>query len=523
MDKMIKFSKEWFVTSAKPEIKEAAKNLKQGVDSGAEGNLNKTVFSMGGDSASIQEWIEILPKGSEMQKLIEQYGGFDNLFRLMDTDQDDIISQEETNDAAGADTPEHETRLDKNFNAKDLQTIYENVMAVEEAEVEKTDTKTTYTFKDGTKTEVEYDSDGNVLKSVAEGVDEDGNKVKRTYDKDGILLEVLSANGGKSNVSSLNGLKVTNVTDEQGRIISTTYEGKKASEGKTVETKYNDDGSKVVTTKTIGRTIIENYDKAGNLTDKKETYEYENSAHGALDGTVEPTWQGRTGDCWLIAGTNSLARTELGAKMIKDVIHKNDDGSVTITLKGANKTYTYTPEQIMSYEYAINKEYTATGDLDMNLIEMAVSDYRREIIATTPESEIPREMKDANNRAPLEGGTGEESMFYLTGIKGNTTSDVKAIGKEIDKFQQNPQKYAMVVNFKEDDPTVYCEEAEEFGWSRSDIVEILDKHAYTVNRVDEKNVWLKDPKDSYWEIRYPKDKFYQNVQRISSVDLESAN
>lgn len=516
MDEIRKYSREWFITNSSSKAKESAKNLKNGAENKVDGSLNRGVFN--GDKEDVKGWLEIVKNGAETERLIKEYGGFDNIFALIDTDEDGVIDDDEISAMAGVDTPEDEERLDKKFTTKDLQMIYDNVMAVDSAKVEETENKKTYKYNDGSKTEVEYDKDGNIQKTTSYKSDEDGKIVRKTYDKDGKLLEVDTGDGNKQGITEQNGLKVKNFTDDKGRIIKTVTEGKTEKDKKTVDTEYHNDGSKTVTTDTIGRHIVEKYDKNEKLISKDIVYKYE-SDMGGLDGVIEDTYQGTAGDCWLLAGVNSVAQTPAGKEMIKNAIHKNDDGSVTITLKGVDRSYTYTPEELVSYDYASSPMATATGDLDMNLIERAVSEYRRELLSK-PEAEIPRSMKQATKRDPLNAGTGEESMFYLTGKKGYTTGDTNKIKQDIDKFAQKPDNYGIVVNFKQGDPDIYSHEAAEMG-TREDAVEIISNHAYTVSRVDDKNVYVRDPKDSYWEIKYPKEKFFENVAQCSTVDFKN--
>lgn len=514
MDKIQKFSKEWFVTSASNETKAAARNLKQGAENNVQGNLERNVFD--GTKQDVESWLSLIKKGPEVTKIIEQYGGLDNLFNLIDTDFDGNITPEESLGAASADTPEDAEKLDTKFTAKDLQEIYANVTAVDEAEVEETEKSKIYKFKDGSKTEVEYDSDGNVLKSVTEKTNKDGKVTKSVYDAAGKLVEVQGDGGEKQNIQQEDDLKIKNVTDEQGRIIKTVVEGKKVSQNKTVDIQYSKDGSKTVTTDTVGRTVVEKFDKDGNLVNKQQNFKYEGDL-GGLDGIIDNTYQGSTGDCWLLAGVNAVAQTPAGKKILEDAIQIHEDGNVTITLKGVDRSYTYTPEQILSYEYASSPSATATGDYDMNLIEMAVTDYRKELLAK-PENERPRAMKQANARSPLNGGTGEEIINYLTGKKGFTTADSNRIQNDIDAFAKNPERYAIVVNFRNDAENIYSEEAAELG-DMSNVVNVISQHAYTISKVDDENVYVRDPRDSYWEIKYPKDKFFQNVIQASTVDL----
>lgn len=93
-------------------------------------------------------------------------------------------------------------------------------------------------------------------------------------------------------------------------------------------------------------------------------------ANGVID---EDFNQGRVGDCWLIAALNSLRLTEEGREMLSDIISLDSLGNVKVILKGVDREYIVTPEELTG------SDELAKGDLDVRAIEIAVVRFLHEI------------------------------------------------------------------------------------------------------------------------------------------------
>lgn len=66
--------------------------------------------------------------------------------------------------------------------------------------------------------------------------------------------------------------------------------------------------------------------------------------NGKIDGSFE---QGKTGDCWLLAGVISLLRKKSGINALNSLLtFDKNSNSVIVHLKGVNKSYTITNEEI---------------------------------------------------------------------------------------------------------------------------------------------------------------------------------
>ena len=150
---------------------------------------------------------------------------------------------------------------------------------------------------------------------------------------------------------------------------------------------------------------IENYSKEGNLisikqnSDKKE-YKLANQTYtknlqegyslntGKVDlatlkgdininGKIEPSKQGELADCYFLAQINALAGTDFGKSAIKNSITDNDDGSYTVSLKGADKSYKISKQEILYAKTLTQDGYNvySEGDDDVLLLELAFEKY----------------------------------------------------------------------------------------------------------------------------------------------------
>ena len=285
-----------------------------------------------------------------------------------------------------------------------------------------------------------------------------------------------------------------------------TYDAPGTVDDKTKTRTYNDDGSYREVVDTIGMTTTTDYNAGGRWTTKTETVKYDS------DGIIGDTEQESVGDCWILAGVNSLRETEIGAKILNDSIVQNDDGSVTVLLNGLGQEYTFSPEEIALNQYQTpDKEYSS-GDTDMNLIEMAIGKYREELIASGDYTANSRNLDrtaggNATVEDPLKGGQLDEAIYYLTGIKPSYNKDKAGIEDALNTMKNDTEiKYATTVNFLEADPSVTSGK-------------IVTKHAYSLVSVDDDNVYLVNPWHADQVITYPKADFLNNVKRLSITDL----
>ena len=205
-----------------------------------------------------------------------------------------------------------------------------------------------------------------------------------------------------------------------------------------------------------------------------------------IDGVIDDFNQNNeVGDCWLIAGLQTLSQTTWGRQAIKDSIKEDSDGNITVHLEGAygsKKDFTVTYKEIAE---AIDNNTMASGDRDIIAFEIAIEKYRNQY-----------------NEKIDDGGRFEEISRLILG-KNRPFSLLTNSGEYIsalNQFKNNPDKYAIYASFELED----------------------QYHAYTVKRIEKDSkgkeyVIFSNPWNSRAEIKMSKSEFVQKVDTISVV------
>lgn len=94
-------------------------------------------------------------------------------------------------------------------------------------------------------------------------------------------------------------------------------------------------------------------------------------ANGKIDSSFKQGIYAR--DCWIISTIKSLSINPKGQKMLDDIMSIDENGDVTVQLKGVDKRYTISKEELEGAN-----EF-AQGDLDVRAIEIAIRRYLNEI------------------------------------------------------------------------------------------------------------------------------------------------
>lgn len=208
---------------------------------------------------------------------------------------------------------------------------------------------------------------------------------------------------------------------------------------------------------------VENYSKEGNLisikqnSDKKE-YKLANQTYtknlqegyslntGKVDlatlkgdininGKIEPSKQGELADCYFLAQINALAGTDFGKTAIKNSITDNDDGSYTVSLKGADKSYKISKQEILYAKTLTQDGYNvySKGDDDVLLLELAFEKYYLETQGIADDNFI-KESKNELIKTKNQSGEIFENRttFSYGGFGGNferanTNQDIAAL------------------------------------------------------------------------------------------------
>lgn len=473
------YTKEWFVKNCSKEQLEKLEVLNKNNNS-YDVPLSRSVFE--GSVDKIEDRMHTNRGMSFAQKNLIESIGIENLVEILDADKDGNITKEEIDNVSVMSDDEFQEKENSYFSAKDFQVIYENAMNAKDCIVKNGNFEDIYIYPDGSKTTIRKDLNGNVLSK---------NEVKP--------LE----NGGKviSDFIYADEKKIKSNYDENGRFLGVEILTKNVEKNKSLSIKRNQNGNIDVEEKTVGKSITTSYSQQKEILNKKLEVHYNS------DNTVGNTRQRDIGECWVLSGVNALRDTKEGAKIIKDSITHNDDGSITVKLKGLKKSYTYSAEQIVAGKYNNdkNQKFASGDDADMRVLELAFADYRRSIIPSFG-NKIMEKLDMPTKKDPLNGGYMAEALFVLTGVVPKVGRIQSSKDKLLEQKMNNPESIALDVDFKKDDKEI------KDGT-------ITDGHAYSIKRVTKDTVYVVNPWDSSKEIAYPRDRFLKMSGFVSGVDL----
>ncbi len=193
--------------------------------------------------------------------------------------------------------------------------------------------------------------------------------------------------------------------------------------------------------------------------------------------------QGRVGDCWLIAGLNSIiAKPEMLAKLNKLVSYDDKTGNYTVTMKGAKKKYVVSSKEIAE------AGHLSTGSLKTKAVEIAMDRYIKENayadknLSTWIDTEFGYVLN-----VDINDGYTPTIWHALWGYNFDIESEQPDIAKE--DFNKPDRVYSFALNGKDN---IY-------GMAKSKknpSCEIVARHAYSIIGSDSKNVYVLNPWDS---------------------------
>ena len=207
-----------------------------------------------------------------------------------------------------------------------------------------------------------------------------------------------------------------------------------------------------------------------------------NTPNGIID---KVSYQGQTGDCWLLASLFSLSELK-GAKEYLNKFIKNDPQKQTVTVylnNGKNK-YTFTYEDIKS------SIMLSVGDYDMRALEMAFEKYAQEY--------------GINKKETINGGE-EQYAFQLLEGKKTQKAEIRdnKIGIivndkfiEINKENKNILKYIPITIEPPINENIFeqLKDIQETTAMTTASYGGISGHAYYINEIsDDNNITIKEP------------------------------
>lgn len=247
-----------------------------------------------------------------------------------------------------------------------------------------------------------------------------------------------------------------------------------------------------------------------------EFNELELSSSQELDGKIENSKQGfGVGDCGVLSTVNAFSYTQYGRQILDDALEYTDNGDVNVTLKGLNRTYLITKDEIENSTYA-------SGDKDMLAVELALEKGLGEVRQGTIGigSNKPEYIESTSELWEYEDAiTANDPREIMYLISGKAPSNVERAVPDrqtkiawLDELQNYEGIAINVATFYGDGSTILrtdtdsCYLAAKNGIDAfGNPIEVATEHAYAVKEVNtksngERTVTIVNPWDSGNEI-----------------------
>lgn len=218
--------------------------------------------------------------------------------------------------------------------------------------------------------------------------------------------------------------------------------------------------------------------------------------NGKIDRSYK---QGQTGDCWLLAGIQSLAMTPQGKKMLDNAVKVDKKGNATVTLKGVGKKYTVTARDLKC------SNELSTGDTDVRALEIAMDRYFRESVTAEQDS-----------RADIDGNSVGKALALL----GDPNKTVEFMGqrnvaKGIVALADRGMKGKAAVtgmsgNIDPSDIKAFDE--------RGKKVQVYNAHAYSIQEIAVDGITLINPHDTSHTLKMSLEDYIKHFNLLGVTD-----
>ncbi len=204
------------------------------------------------------------------------------------------------------------------------------------------------------------------------------------------------------------------------------------------------------------------------------------------------TEQGHIGNCWWGGATISTANNEEGSKIIENSL-KYDGDTVTVKLPGMKAPYTF------SVSWLKGETHLSKGDIDLRALEAAVERHALEYGLKDPTS--------GEMQYTIDGSYTSLAFELLTGRK---TKDVTPSKSNLRRLSKD-KTAVMTAQVNTDTKTKYVASKV----SDRSQTPVVSGHAYSVQKITDKEVFIINPWDSSEILSMPIDEFSKTFTYIT--------
>lgn len=261
-----------------------------------------------------------------------------------------------------------------------------------------------------------------------------------------------------------------------------------------------------------------------------------------VNGKISNTKSGAEGS-WMSSGLKSIASTKEGAEVIKNSIHKNDDGSVVVNFNGINKNYLITKKELedASNEYitrtneegkveSFDKKFSK-GDGDVLAFELAFEKYSNDVESgLVPRDEnIPMSIQRITEDGDMlfSDGSVKELYYLLTGKKtdtidlSNSTDNVDEVYNKIkmarffEEYSKNPDKFASEIRLREGEKNKLAVRDKNHS-----IHKLKTDRNYIITKINSKYVTIADSTKTRERIDIPVSKLNSYIASVNYINVQ---
>lgn len=201
--------------------------------------------------------------------------------------------------------------------------------------------------------------------------------------------------------------------------------------------------------------------------------------------------QGKTGDCWLLAGLNSSIANPSALKQLeKQVKYDPKTGNYSVYMNGLKQTYVVTKEDLK------NSTAISSGSEKVNAVEIAMDKYMRDS-AYNEKGRFFGVDEKFGSVGSVTIDANFSSTLWNTLFGDNYNYKMRFQIDPLKEDFNNPRRlYGFSLSGSDDKRTVLGVASS----NKSKDYEIISRHAYSIIGSDEKNIYFSNPWDSSEKI-----------------------